>query len=175
MRVIPIVGVMALVLAGCGGVSEKIAEKAAEKAIEQGLEAEGGGDVDIDLNEESGQIKVETEDGTQTMQMGGGEVPSELTIPLPDGYTVVMSMVTPGPDGTDILLNLEYPESSTSDLVAFYQDHFAGETDVSESNFSGDGSETWMWVSSNQNVSVTISHTEGDPVAYVTLTETTTS
>lgn len=162
---------MSLVLVACGGVSEQLAEKAAEKALEQSMES--GGNVDIELDEEgdSGQIKVETEDGTQTMQMGGGEVPSELTIPLLDGYTVVMSIVTPGPDGTTIILNLEYPESSLSDLVDFYKDYFASDEGVSESNFSGDGSETWMWVSSDQNTSVTVGHTEGDELVIVGLTE----
>ncbi|MHB0980021.1 MAG: hypothetical protein ACYC5Q_08145 [Thermoleophilia bacterium] len=62
---------VAFVGAGCG---EKIAEKAAEKVIESGAD---GAEVDIDTD--SGSVKVSGEDGSSSYQVGDD-------VKLPDGF-----------------------------------------------------------------------------------------
>lgn len=57
-------------LGACGEAAEKAAEQAAEKAIEDA----NGGDVDIDIDEDGGQVKVESSDGTY---VGGGDLPDD--------------------------------------------------------------------------------------------------
>jgi hypothetical protein len=89
---ITVVG-LALVATSCSG--EKIAEKIAENRIE----AEGGGDVDIDLD--GGNFSVKTEDGEFSIQtdgdgnvsiQGGGENGDEsFTIESENGETVIES------------------------------------------------------------------------------------
>lgn len=58
-------GFLPLTLSACGESIEKAAEEAAEKAIE---DANGGGDVDIDVD--SGEVKVESSDGSYSAGQG---------------------------------------------------------------------------------------------------------
>lgn len=88
----------ALVAVGCSG------EDLAERAIENQIEREGGGDVDIDLD--SGEIRIETEDGVVEMNTDGdgnvsidGEgVDGNISIDSEDGVTVIE-----GPDGSSVI------------------------------------------------------------------------
>ena len=75
------IGMAALtfVLTACQSAAENIAENLVEQIAEQG---EGVGDVDINL--ESGEINLETEEGAITI--GGGDMPDGFPIPAPDGY-----------------------------------------------------------------------------------------
>lgn len=124
--------VLALVAAGCGSAIEGLTEE----AIERGLEASGEdvGDVDIDLDEDSGEFRVESDDGT--FSVGGGEVPDGLELDLPDGGEVVSSLTTP-----DLVqVSLQYPGGQFDDLVDFYDQRLA-DWDRSESTFTNDGTE----------------------------------
>ncbi len=59
-----------LTLSACGEAAEQAAEEAAEKAIEDA----NGGDVDIDIDEDGGEVKVENSDGSF---VSGGDLPDD--------------------------------------------------------------------------------------------------
>lgn len=123
---------VALLVAACGSAIEGLTEE----AIERGLEASGEdvGDVDINIDEDSGEFSVESDDGS--FSFGGGEVPEGLTIELPDGGEVVSSLTT-----NDIVqVSLQYPDDEFDDLVGFYDGRLA-DWDRSESTFTNDGTE----------------------------------
>ena len=71
---------VALALTGCG----QAAEQAAEEAAEQAIEAQGGGDVEIDA--EGGEFSVEGEDGSE-FSVGSDELPDDFPadVPIPEG------------------------------------------------------------------------------------------
>ena len=126
-----ILAALPLAVAACGG---SISENVAEEIIERGIEAEGGGDVDIDL--ESGQVSIEGPDG-ESISIGGGEVPDEITVPIPDGGSVVSTFVSDG-NGS---VSLAYDQSEFESLVSFYDDWVSSQAqdfDRSESSFSSD-------------------------------------
>ena len=94
---------------GCGGTDE-ITDKAVEKALERQLEGAGEGDVDIDFDSDSGDLKIETDDGTIT---AGGELPPDFPsddVPLVEGQVV---QAIGGADGMGgFLIILERPGSA---------------------------------------------------------------
>lgn len=86
-RIVLVAVTASVVLAGCSG------EDIAESVIERQLEAEGGGDVDLDLGD--GDIRVETEDGTFEMTTGeDGEV--TIRNESADGETAVIEATVTG-------------------------------------------------------------------------------
>lgn len=118
-----VAGVAALALLGAGCSSEAITERIAEKAAEQ----VAGGDVDIDLDEDGGDISIESSEGS--MQMGaGGSVPDSFpqNLPLPDAdYEVANSFETTNSEGElDMQLSL-VASAPGEDLEAFLEQGLA--------------------------------------------------
>jgi hypothetical protein len=71
-----------LLASGCG--AEDVADRVAEKAIENA----GGGDADVDFDVDSGELKVETDEGSFS---SGGSLPDDFPsdqIPLVDGDVI---------------------------------------------------------------------------------------
>lgn len=121
---------LALVLTACQSAAENLAENITEQLAEQ---VEGVGDVDIDL--ESGEIKLETEDGAITI--GGGEMPDGFAIPAPDGYKVT-SVFT---NDESASVSLAYGGADFDEIVSFYDDWTASQSSEwskSTSSISGD-------------------------------------
>ena len=117
---------LALVLTACQSAAETLTEQIAEQV-------EGVGDVDIDLD--TGQVKVETEDGAITI--GGGEMPADFSIPAPDGYQVT-SVFTSDESAS---VSLAYPGADFDEIVQFYDDWTASQSSdwsKSTSSISGD-------------------------------------
>lgn len=77
-----------MLVSGCSSIADKVGEK----VIEKGVEAAGGGDADINFDEEGGKISIESSEGS--FEIGGGEVPEDFpdTLPLPENLEVVSSM-----------------------------------------------------------------------------------
>lgn len=109
---------LALVATACSG--EDIAERIAENQIEKQIEAEGGGDVDIDLDSgnfsvktEDGEFSIQTDgDGNVSIQGGGEDGDGSFTIESEDGETVVES-----DDGTAVFTQGgELPEGFPSEI-----------------------------------------------------------
>lgn len=125
-----------------------------EIASEQILEnIEGVDDVNIDAD--TGEIKLETEDGS--FSFGGGEIPEDLEIAVPDGGEVLVTLDSP--DG--ISVSLEYDINNFDSVVEFYAGWVAadsGEWNHSSSTFNSDGGETITaetWLGDGRSIHVT--------------------
>lgn len=143
---------LALILAGCQSVSENIAENIAENLAEG---VEGVGDVDIDT--ESGEISIKTDDGAITI--GGGEIPDGFPIPAPDGY-IVASVFTNDESSN---VSLAYPGADFAAIETFYDDWTAGqptEWSKSSSSISGEGGtlDSANWSDSEGGAFISISN-----------------
>jgi hypothetical protein len=91
-------------LPGCGKAAEVTVEKMAEKAIE----AETGGDAQVDIKSDDGTFTMTAGDGENTVNVQAGEsvsLPDDLPgdIPLPSGVTWNMVQNTTGPQGNLVL------------------------------------------------------------------------
>ena len=159
--------VLAMVVTACGNAVENLAEQAAEEA----LESEGvGGNVDIEMGEDGeGSIVVETEEGTQSVDFGSGELPEELTIPVMDGYEVVGSSVASG-DQVFVTAQLQYADTSVEELAAFYEDYFSGVDGVNTTQSESGGIQSFTWSTESEQVAVTEFAEDGPAMVQVTQT-----
>ena len=103
---------VALALTGCG----QAAEQAAEEAAEQAIEAQGGGDVEIDADGES--FSVEGEDGSE-FSVGNDELPDDFPaeVPIPEGGTVESSSSVQTDGKAGWFVTLTYPDADASELA----------------------------------------------------------
>lgn len=139
---------LAFVMGACQAASENLAEQIIEQS------SGGEGDVDVDLN--TGQVSIETDDGSVTV--GGGEVPDGFPIPLPDGGGVQSTFQS----GGNASVTLQYSGDRFDELVAFYEDWVAGQPgEWSTSNFTNDNGDggtmrghSW-WQGADINIGVT--------------------
>jgi hypothetical protein len=162
---------VAILAASCGNAVENVAQNAAEQAIERGLEAEGGGTVDVNIDDDQGTISIESDDGDSTISFGGGELPESLTVPVPDGYQVLSSSETSG-DQPFVNASLEYPASAADDVVAFFDDYFESDDASVRQEASGDGMRIWTWASGDYSVSVSVTLADGEDSTLVGITQT---
>jgi len=116
-RVAIVVAVLALVLAACQSISENIAENITEKALE-GIEGVDG----VDIDTETGQVSIETDEGAVTI--GGGQMPDGFAIPAPDGYKVTSVFESDG----SAAVSLVYSGGDFDAIVAFYDDWTASQS-----------------------------------------------
>jgi hypothetical protein len=150
---------MTLMIAACSG--GDIAGNIAEEVLEG---QEGVGDVEINENNGSVQIEVEDEDGEGSVVIGGGEVPADFPLPVPDGGTVAMSISSE--EGAS--LTMTYPLSDYDSLVSTYQSFVDGTGgDVTTMESSDPRSKTWSVTTETESYYITVS--ESDPDAVVSL------
>ncbi|MFV2000560.1 MAG: hypothetical protein ACC654_09385 [Acidimicrobiia bacterium] len=97
----------ALVLGACQSASEVLTEQIAEQA-------EGVNNVEV--NTETGEFKIETDEGT--ISVGSGEIPDGFPIAVPDGGDVISNVTV----GSQVGLTLLYPMDRYDGLVVFYDD-----------------------------------------------------
>lgn len=130
----PLLIVLALLLGACGSV----AEKASEEVIENAIESESGGDVDVEVDGDG--ISV-TGTGGESIAVGeGAEIPDSITLPIPDGGSVVFAMEV----GSGASANIQYPGSRFEELVATYDSYFEGE-ETTRSESSNPASVSWLF------------------------------
>lgn len=82
----------ALALSGCSQIGDAVSEEVGEQIGEEIIEQAGGEGVDIEIDEEGGQIDIETDDGS--ISFGGGELPDGFPVdlvPVVDGEIVTAS------------------------------------------------------------------------------------
>lgn len=109
-------------LACGGGSDDESANEAADQLAEQIAESGAGDDADVDIDSETGQVDVSTEDGD--MSFGEGtELPEDFPadIPLPQDYELTSAMSTDTGDATGWTISGELPDADDStfdDLVA---------------------------------------------------------
>ncbi|MDY7104120.1 MAG: hypothetical protein S0880_23295 [Actinomycetota bacterium] len=145
-------GACVIASAGCGRITEELTEE----AVERGIEAETGGNVELDVDAEDGRVSFES-DGESLSFESGGDIPDELTLPLRDGYSVLGSSVI-GSDGESIVtVTLEYPGSDADALVDLYDDHFDGLDGVNRIENTNGGAATWFWQLPESGTSVSVS------------------
>lgn len=111
--------VAAMLASGCSA----IADKAGEKIAEKGIEAGGGGDAEINFDDDGdGSISMESSEGS--FSMGGGEIPDGFPeeVPLPDGFEVESAMAI-GSDEVNQIYTLSLKgEGSGDDADALAED-----------------------------------------------------
>ena len=85
-------------LLGLALVGSCSSDDVAEQLTEQAIESSGGEGADVEVDSETGQVDIETDDGS--MSFGTAELPEgwPSEIPLPDDYELTNAMVT-GADG----------------------------------------------------------------------------
>ncbi len=131
-------GVLLVTAVGCGGSGdEDSANTAADELAEQIAESGGGKDTDVDIDSESGQIDVTTEDGE--MSFGEAtELPGDFPVddvPLPDGAQLTSAMSSGSGDSAGWTVIGDLPDATDStydELVARFTG--AGWTTTSDSS-----------------------------------------
>jgi len=106
-RIALIVSALALVLAACQSASEVLTEQLLEQT--EGVQ-------NVELNPETGEFKIETDEGS--ISVGSGEIPDGFPIPVPDGGDVVSNVTV----GNQVGLTVLYPMDRYDGLVVFYDD-----------------------------------------------------
>ncbi|MEZ5174673.1 MAG: hypothetical protein R2823_00490 [Acidimicrobiia bacterium] len=161
-----LVVVLAIIGFGCSSANDTIAEQIAENV-------DGVNNVDIDSD--SGQISVETDEGSVTI--GGGSVPDDLFVPLPDGYDVQAVVETDS--GSSV--SVAYDQGRYDELVTYFQnwtsadsaewEHGSISMDQGGSNFRSDS-----WYTSDRGINLsdcmTAAATDGKPNAACVLVTT---
>jgi hypothetical protein len=143
-RLVIAVSALVLLIAACGGQSaeeallEEILENSGEDIGDIDIDSGGDGDFSINIQGEDGEdisvsgsgddenleITVEGDEG-ETMTFGGGDIPDGLTVPVPDGGEVTMSLTS----DQDISVALQYPQNAFDQLVAFYDSNLDASSD----------------------------------------------
>lgn len=119
-----------MLLSACGNVAETVAEQVAEQA--------GGGNVDLDIDDDGGNVSIETDEGS--MQIGSDlELPEDLAVDVPGGGSVTSVFDF----DTDISVVVSYDIGEFDDLIDFYADWTSNQSEdfqASTSEFdSADG------------------------------------
>lgn len=155
-----------LVAAAAGCSAEKLADRASEKAAEKIIESAGGEDVDIDIDDDSGEATFRSADGSM-FSVGGGELPDGWPdeVPLPDGFTLEGSFS--GSDGDKSTFNVT--GSLTGDAAEEFNriaDAFTGagwtEENRSTSNSGGSTMASATYSNSTWTVSLLVTGEDGE-------------
>ncbi|MDN5893662.1 MAG: hypothetical protein L0H93_06505, partial [Nocardioides sp.] len=80
---------------------------------------DGSGDAEVDLDVDSGDMSIDTDEGS--LDIGSGEVPESFPdgVPLPEGdYSVTSSMEATDPDGAEGYIQLTLAAEGTADAQA---------------------------------------------------------
>ncbi|MDH3248721.1 MAG: hypothetical protein OEQ47_07155 [Acidimicrobiia bacterium] len=153
---------LGLVLGGCGSAAEEIVERAAE--------ANGGGDVEIELDDEGGEFVIESDGGTQTVNIGDGDLPEGLITPIPDGYEVVASSALEQADGRFVTAILVYPGGDIEQIAAHFDDYYEGLGGTTRQQTSFEGGTQYVW-SNERGIGVAAIARDGEDAVEVTVTE----
>lgn len=144
--------------------SQDVADKAAEKIAE----AAGGDGTDVSIDSETGEVKVDTEDGS--FSMGTTELPESWPseIPLPDDYTLSFAMESAAAEGATSNITGTVPGSASSTFDQIVGEFGAGgwtET-MKTTSSSGDGTvSTASFENSDWTVMFNVSET-GDETTF---------
>lgn len=145
--VVSLLVAVALLLAACGGAAETIAEQIVEESA--------GGDAEVDFDSDSGNLSIETDEGT--IEVGTDvEIPDGLTVDVPPGGSVMSAFDF----DNDISVSVSYDLDQFDTLVDFYATWTAGQSgnfEVSTGEFeSADGFsfKTATWYDSETDTTI---------------------
>jgi len=164
VRLVVVLVILALVAVGCA----KTAENVLENAIEKQLEDEGGGDVNVDLNEDGGSVSIETDEGS--VEFGNTEIPADFLLPIPN-YEEVGGVITTTGEFASTQVILSFDPDDFDEVAALYEDFFNDQGwEVSRTESSGEGVRFVSITGSSDELaaSVFITYSDGDDVASLT-------
>ena len=146
--------VLTMVLAACGtAVTEQLIES------QEGVE-------NFDVSENDGTVVLEFEDeeGEVSAVIGGGELPANFPIPVPDGGDVVAVVDS----GGDQSASITYPSSEFNDIKDFYT-NWAASTGEELNKFesSSPPSASWSIQDGDNTYSVSVADTGSE--VFVTI------
>lgn len=149
-----VIGILTLAVTACSP-GEELAERILESQ-------EGVGDVEID--QDSGQIRVEGEDGEGgSFSIGGGEVPDGFPIDIPGGGEVQSVVDTE----RESVVALHY-DGGFDDIKSFYEDWASSNGEVvNTSETSNPPSASWIVEDGEAQYSINVFF--ADPFVQVTL------
>jgi hypothetical protein len=132
---------LVLVFAG-GCLGQKIVERVTEEVIEKAIESEGGGDVEIDLDEgeitiqgDDGEVKISADDETIEIQSDDGEVTIGTGADLPEGFPgnipvypdmKIATSWKASDNGKDSYSISAASDKSTDEIFNWYKDKLSG-------------------------------------------------
>jgi hypothetical protein len=144
-----LLGAIVLLSAACGNVAETVAEQIAEEAA--------GGDVEIDINDDGGNVSIESDEGT--MEIGSElDLPDALSIEVPDGGSVTTVLDF----DTDVSVVVSYDLGEFDNLIDFYTNWAAGQSEEFQSSInefdSSDGVsfKTAVWLSNDSATTINL-------------------
>lgn len=111
-RRLMVIALFLIIATACGSAAEQLAENAIENEL--------GENVDLDIDTDSGEIRIQSEDGSAVF--GGGEIPAGLVVPVPDGGNVVTAFEGNDGDTVQYSVSVDFPGGSYEDIVAFYDE-----------------------------------------------------
>jgi len=124
---------LGVLLAACSSVTET----AIEQLVESG---EGISNVAID----DGEVTIEFEDseGGGSLVLGGGDIPTGLPMPVPDGGEVLSSIE----QGGNLAIVLQYTQGQYEEIFVLYQDWVAGQAtdNLAETRSTNPRSDGWI-------------------------------
>jgi hypothetical protein len=144
-RVSAVLVVIAVATAACQTASEQLTEQMIEQ--QEGVE-------NVDIDADTGQVSIETEDGSLTV--GGGEIPAGFPIATPSGGTVQSTISS----DSEAVVTLTYDGDRYGELVAFYDDWTEGEggewnrTESTYDTADGDTIRQANWFSEGSSIGV---------------------
>lgn len=133
---------LTLVLAG-GCLGQKIAERLTEEVIEKAIEREGGGDVEIDLDEgemtiqgDDGEVNISADDETVEIESDDSKITIGTGADMPDGFPgnvpvypdmeIATSWKASDDDGKNSYSISATSDKSTDEIFNWYKDKLSG-------------------------------------------------
>jgi hypothetical protein len=149
-----------VLLAACGG---------SEEVVENLIESSGGGDVEVDFDDDTVNMTITDEEGNEIVIGSGADIPAGFPLPVPSGATVLASVDTPNETG----LNLQYSGDAYDSVVAEYGAWVAaqGLDDVQTNTTDASGLKSMQWFSPTGGFFVAVTQAQGMTAVTISLTK----
>jgi hypothetical protein len=131
-NLLALLGVLLVITTSCGSAAEQLTENAVENQL--------GDDANVDIDTDTGEVRIESDDGSAVF--GGGEIPDGLEIPVPDGGDVVSAFEGSNDGESQFAVSIDYRDGDYEEIVAFYDDQIGTGDNIFRSQVTGDGSTT---------------------------------
>lgn len=144
-KLILLLVIASMVVSGC--------TKLAEEVTEAGIEQDGG---DVNVDQDGDTVTIESGDGSGAINIGEGtQLPPELNIPVPDGGTVLISMVF---EDQGVSATVEFAGDRFDEFSAFYTSEL--EDDEGFSSNLGEAAGTKTLILQSVEAFVAVSYSE---------------
>ncbi len=154
---------LALLVTACGNVAEELTERA--------IEAESGGEVDVDFENDDDGATFEFSDGEDdesgTVRIGGSDLPDDFPIPVPGGSEVSSTGSITSDETTQYSAVLIWEGDQIDRVVEFYEDYFDGMSDITRSEFTSEDTSTTSWSTADYTTSVSVTHDDEEVIVII--------